>query len=284
MYPSPIFSVFGRDVYLYGLMIAVGLIACLIVLYVYTKKFQMPEKVQDFVYFVAIFGIVFGFLFATLFQAFYDYLENPSRGFVINGSLTVMGGIVGGAVCFLLIYFIGGHFYFKKKNNEHLKWIWEVVRVAPVCITVAHGFGRIGCMFAGCCHGIYLGSDYVFGGIWSYASDTGIWGYYIPTQLYEALFLFALAAVLSVLYFKRYNFTMTVYLISYGVWRIFIEFFRADHRGGVGFFSPSQWQSFLFIAIGIALLIVCKKFLHFPRRKVFPMDEESVGGEAKAKA
>ena len=84
-------------------------------------------------------------------------------------------------------------------------------------------------------------------------------GYYVPTHLYEALFLFALFAVLSVLYFKNYNFTMHVYLIAYGVWRMFIEFFRDDARGAVvlGLY-PSQWTSIIFIILGVALFVFYK--------------------------
>ena len=50
---------------------------------------------------------------------------------------------------------------------------------------------------------------------------------------------------------------MQIYLIAYGVWRIFIEFFRTDERGVIVLgLAPSQWQSFLFIAGGVALLLV----------------------------
>ena len=69
--------------------------------------------------------------------------------------------------------------------------------------------------------------------------------------------LFALTAVLSVCYFKRVNIIMSIYLIAYGFWRIFIEFFRADDVGELvpGTISPSQWQSIVFILAGIALIV-----------------------------
>jgi prolipoprotein diacylglyceryltransferase len=105
----------------------------------------------------------------------------------------------------------------------------------------------------GCCHGAYLGKDYVFGGIWM-ETNKGT-GYFVPTQLYEALFLFALFAVLSVLYFKRCNFTMATYLIAYAVWRMFIEFFRTDERGAIILgLAPSQWQSVVFLVLGVGLI------------------------------
>ena len=64
---------------------------------------------------------------------------------------------------------------------------------------------------------------------------------------------------------------MQVYLIAYGVWRIFIEFFRTDARGAVilGLY-PSQWQSIIFIAGGVAMFLVyiIKKIpLRFPKEE-----------------
>jgi phosphatidylglycerol:prolipoprotein diacylglycerol transferase len=123
---------------------------------------------------------------------------------------------------------------------------------------------------SGCCHGAYLGDEFVFGGIYMHAPDAG-WGYFVPTQLYEALFLFALFGVMTFLYFKKdCNVTMQIYLIAYGVWRIFIEFFRTDDRGAfVLGLAPSQWQSIIFILGGIALLVVfiLKKIPFFLQKK-----------------
>lgn len=259
MFPNPLFEVFGQGVYLYGIFIAIGIIACLGVFYYYTAKKGMPTKVQDFIFFVAIAAIAFGFLIAKFYQAVYDWIDSGLTSFDFYGAgITAMGGFIGGAAVFLSVYFIAGQFIFKgKEKGLHIKEFNKVLLVAPICITIAHAFGRLGCMCAGCCHGAYLGQNYVFGGIWMRAVDTGVWGYYVPTQLYEALFLFALFAVLSVLYFKRCNVTMSIYLIAYGVWRMFIEIFRTDARGGVLLgLTPSQWQSIVFIAGGIALLLI----------------------------
>lgn len=273
MVPNALFKVFGQGVYLYGICIAVGLIACLLIFYSYTKKEGMPEVVQDYVFFVLIGGVAIGFLFAMLFQAFYNYLEDGV--FVFGSGMTVMGGLIGGAGAFLLLYFVIGKYYFRgKKENLHKIHFNTIFRVAPICITVAHAFGRIGCLMSGCCHGEYLGQEYVFGGIWMEGTVNGFskWGYYVPTQLYEALFLFALTAVMSVLYFKRCNILMSIYLMAYGVWRIIIEIFRADERGAVILgLAPSQWQSIVFIVGGIALLVIyiVKKWRIFlPKKEV----------------
>ncbi len=259
MYNKPLFSIFGLDAYPYGILIGLGLVACILVLYFYTQKKGMPETVQDFIFLVAIFAVLLGFLCAKIFQAFYDYLEDGIWDFAHAG-ITVMGGLIGGASAFLLLYFLGGKFYFRKKNiGLHKKHFNTLFLVAPICITIAHAFGRLGCLMAGCCRGKYLGKEYVPGGI--KMNPTGdVVGYYVPTQLYEALFLFALFGVLTYLYFHRCNIIMHIYLIAYGVWRFFIEFLRDDHRGGSvdALFTPSQVTSFIFIGLGIALFVAYK--------------------------
>ncbi|MBP5467003.1 MAG: prolipoprotein diacylglyceryl transferase [Clostridia bacterium] len=260
MLPNPIlsFSLFGKEmnIYMYGVCIAVGILVCLLVFYLYTKKKNMPVKVQDFIFIVAIIAIALGFLFAKLFQAVYDFIETGKFDFYDSG-ITAMGG------------FVGGKFVFKGKDaGLHIKEFNKILLCAPCCIVIAHAFGRIGCLCAGCCHGRFISSEAGHGGIYMNPHD-GAAGYYVPTQLYESLFLFALFAVLSYLYFNRYNITMQVYLIAYGVWRIIIEFFRADARGAVvlGLY-PSQWQSIIFIAGGVAMLLIYifKKIpLRFPK-------------------
>ena len=257
MYNKPLFHIFNRGVYLYGICIAVGIVLCLLVFYTYTKRKKMPAEVQDFTFIVAIIAIALGFLFAKVYQAIYDWIETGFKTFDFYGAgITFMGGVIGGAATFLLVYFLGGKLMFKgAKANLHVKEFNKTFLCAPCCITIAHAFGRIGCLMAGCCSA-YLGSTYVFGGIYMepYGAANG---YYVPTQLYEALFLFALFGVLSLLYFKESNITMSIYLIAYGAWRMFIEFFRADDRGAVvlGLY-PSQWQSVVFIAVGIAILVI----------------------------
>ncbi len=271
MYPHPIFIIFGKEVMLYGVCIAVGIIACLFAFYIFSKKFGMPEKVQDYVFFILIGALVSGFFSAMVFQGFYNWLDG--KPFKIFGAgLTVMGGLIGGAGCFLILYFLIGKFYFRGKDEGlHKKHFNTLFRIAPACICIAHAFGRIGCLMSGCCHGAYLGSEFVFGGLYMQGTN-GVWGYYVPTQLYEALFLFALATVLIISYLKRSNITMSIYLIGYGVWRFFIEFLRTDYRGFNPIFYPSQWLSFVFVLGGIALMLIYRyKKMPF----VLPKEEQN---------
>ncbi len=272
MFPDPIFEIAGRGIYLYGVCIAIGLLCCLIAFFSLSKKMGMPNAVQDYVFFILIGGLASGFFFAMLFQAFYNWIAG--KGFdLFGGGLTVMGGLVGGVGMFLLLYFLIGKFYFRnEKKGWHVKFFNILYRVAPICIVIAHGFGRLGCLSSGCCHGQYLGRNYVFGGIWMYGTvdNVRLWGYYVPTQLYEALFLFTLAVIMTILLFKRCNINMSIYVIAYGVWRFVIEYFRSDYRGAlVPGLTPSQWMSIAFVLVGGVLIVlhVWKKWPIFLKNK-----------------
>lgn len=242
MYPDKILGIFT----LYGLMIGIGIAMCFVVLYVYGKKAKIDNKFLDFVFYNGIASIVVGFFFAFLFQAVLDYIKYPEGGFHFK-NLTVMGGLMGGAACFLIIYFI-----FRKRFKEGS--LLEFLPIAPCCILIAHAFGRIGCFFAGCCYGIETDS-------WLGVQFPGRAHKVLPTQLYESAFLFLMFALCSVLFFKRdYKYNMPLYLVSYGVWRFLIEFLRDDNRGAkILGLQPSQFWSILFVLGGIACFFWFKK-------------------------
>ncbi len=252
MYPHELFL----GIHLYGLFIGIGILVCFLILYYYGKKINISEKSLDFVFYTAIFSIATGFFSAALFQSLYNYIENPEEGFVLGSSITFIGGLIGGVICFLLIYFL-----FKKFVGEKLS---KITIVASCCITIAHAFGRIGCLFAGCCHGTFLGYEQGVGGL--YMKGTNGWGYYLPTQLYESIFLFVLFGILSVITLKyKSKHALSVYLVFYGVFRFIIEFFRADHRGEfLGIISPSQFWSIIMIVAGILLSIF---YIVYPKIK-----------------
>lgn len=233
-------------IHMYGIMIAVGLLLAFIVLFVYGKKIKMEQKLLDFTFYNGIVAIVAGFFFAAVFQGVYNAIAG--KGFSLTGGITFIGGLIGGAACFLVGYFLIG----KKYGN-----ISSITKVVPCSILIAHAFGRIGCLMAGCCHGAYLGDEPVFGGIYMLGTTNG-WGYYVPTQLYEAVFLLVVFAIVTYLVIKKdFNFNLETYLISYGVFRFVIEYLRDDYRGSfLGILSPSQFWSVLMVIAGVALIFI----------------------------
>ena len=241
MLPDKIFGIF----YMYGLMIAVGILACFGVIFYYGKKKKIEEKFIDFIFYNAIASIVVGFGAAALFQATYNYIENPKAGFNLGGGITFIGGLIGGIACFLTVYAI-----FRKRYKTKL---YEVVSMAPCAILIAHAFGRVGCFFAGCCYGKETDS---FLGVKFPDLPNPVHA----TQLYEAAFLFLLFAICFILLMKKdFKHNLSVYLIAYGIFRFCIEFLRDDDRGELfAGISPSQFWSVLMVIAGVGVYFLIR--------------------------
>lgn len=242
MLPDPIFW----KIHMYGVMVAVGILAAFLTLFYCCKKKGIDPKFVDFIFYNSILSVILGFGAAALFQATYDYIENPAAGFKLGNGITFIGGLIGGSAVFLIMYFI-----FRKKYASRLL---DVLSILPVCIVIGHAFGRIGCFFAGCCYG--KATDCFLGVKFPHLAER-----VHPTQLYEAAFLFVLFAITFLLVMKwNFRHNLSVYLICYGIFRFLIEFVRADDRGSlVGGISPSQFWSLLMIVIGVGLFFA----LHF---------------------
>ncbi len=239
MLPDPIFA----TVHMYGVMVAIGILCCFGVLNYYCKLKGIEQKFSDFIFYNGIFAVFAGFGSAALFQAVYDFIEDPSQGFRFNGSITFIGGLIGGTAVFLLVYW----FMRKRYNNKLI----DALDIIPCGILIAHAFGRVGCFFAGCCYGKETDS---FLGVQFPRLPAPVH----PTQLYEAAFLFIMFGVCSYLLLKKdFKYNMSLYLIAYGIFRFCIEFLRGDYRGTLlGFISPSQFWSILMIGLGVGLIFI----------------------------
>lgn len=232
MYTEKIFGLFT----LYGLAIAIGVLCAVLVLFIFAKG-RIKDSFIDFLFYNGVVAIALGFGAATLFQSFYNYLDS---GVWKWGGMTFMGGLIGGVVTFL-----AGYFIFRKRLKGRLV---DIISLLPCCIVIAHAFGRIGCFFAGCCYGkptdSFLGVQFPF-------LDHKVH----PTQLYEAAFLFILFAVMLYIYLKKgFKHNLSLYLLSYGIFRFLIEFIRGDDRGAfVGGISPSQFWALVMIVASVAV-------------------------------
>lgn len=227
----------------YGLMIGIGFICAYLLTEYRAKKRQMNA---DVVFSLFLSSVIFGMLGAKLFYyltIFDEILADPgvimdkTEGFVVYGG--IIGGILGGyAVC-----------RWKKEN------FWKYFDLVAPAIALAQGFGRIGCLLAGCCYGKETDS------VWSITfhhsdfapNDVAL----IPTQIYSSILDFLNFAVLIWIAkkVKKDRIVAGCYLIFYSIGRFFLEFFRGDLiRGSVGVFSTSQFISIFILAAGVLLV------------------------------
>jgi phosphatidylglycerol:prolipoprotein diacylglycerol transferase len=257
MYPYLLPEIFGYTVPLYDLLIAVGIAS---MLFFVSRRFETHDgfsrKQTNKLLLLIAASLLFALLSSFLFDGVFHSIKEGELSF---GTISFLGGLMGGVACLLVLLKV-----VFKADDKSIKTIMNTVIVGVV---LAHGFGRIGCFLAGCCYGIptdsFLGVVFPHGHAHEAFPGISIF----PTQLFEAVFLFALFFVLANL--KRWKGKeLEIYMIAYSVWRILLELIRGDDRGSLlGFITteynvfptPSQYLSLLMIAGGVYLLIRSQK-------------------------
>lgn len=280
MHPQPLFKIGSLGIYPYGLCMAIGIVACFIFLWFTMRYKKFNEDAIDAILVVGIVGTGLGIVSAMLFQSVYNYIATGVFSF--GDSMTFIGGLIGGVISFLAIwwlyvYVIAPRTKIKFLQNNMNAGLCDALPFIPVAVTIAHAFGRLGCFFGGCCYGKVTDAWYGLYCAKTYYPSTGtlITGdKVIPTQLFEMVFLIVLCAVMCLLYFKfKFNYNFAVYSITYGVWRFILEFFRGDDRGTLipgATLYPSQIWCIVMVLFGIGYIFlqmyVLKKFMKHPER------------------
>ena len=247
VYPYELF--WGLD--LYTILIAAGFLAALILFRVLSDRAKISAGVQNLCIVAGLASLVGGYLAAVFTQAIYNAIASGRFSLANDTGATFYGGLLGGIGTFLAVYAIGGRL--RLPEGEAKRQLPRVFNIGICGVILAHAFGRIGCLFAGCCYGQKTHAWY---GIWN--ADLGVKT--VPIQLFEAMFLFALCGFLSWRQLRGKMQNTAFYFILYGVWRFVIEFFRADDRGKtiVPFLSPSQLVAILLVIVGACLLVRAK--------------------------
>lgn len=193
-----------------------------------------------------------------LFNAIFKKTESGDPiGFFDQGGITFLGGLYGGIIGYIISYW----FIFKHERHNIIYYLNIIIPG----LVLAHGLGRVGCFLVGCCTGIEAPSP--FGMVFPFSSDPiAKVNPVLPTNLYEAIFLFILFIILFFVIKKNQT---KIYFVSYGAFRFFLEFLRGDSRGKVPFISwltPSQLLSLIMLSVGILLFIFEDKLTNWLKK------------------
>jgi phosphatidylglycerol:prolipoprotein diacylglycerol transferase len=246
----------------YGLMVAVGLLACYPILASDARRKglnPLADQLASLYLWMLIAGYVGGKLFYVWsspeefeqVKATKGLAATLANGFVFYGSLIF---------CLPTLWW-----WLRRRSLPVLASIDTVIFAAPVML----GLGRVGCFLAGCCHGHRTDLPIAV----TFDEGQGLRGVPIhPAQLYETL---GCAIVFAILWFwarrraRWPGFVTALYLVLYGVERYVVELFRGDVVrgylvGGSGLqpgdppglaLAVSQGISLVAIAVGALWLV-----------------------------
>lgn len=250
---NELFSIGPITIHGYGLMIGIGFIAALLVGLHRARKKGLDG---DFLYSAAIVCLIFGMLGAKLLYILTvldKIIENPSDFLKLSSGFVVYGGIIVGI--------LAGFVYCKIKG-KFFRTYFDLVMPS---ISIAQGFGRLGCFLAGCCYGKETDSWCGITFTNSAFAPNGV--SLIPTQLISSAGNFIIAGALIFIARKQRKpgLIAGLYLVFYGVGRFLVEMLRGDiERGSIGNLSTSQFISIFIVLIGIIYIIYVLKFASVP--------------------
>lgn len=247
-----LFRLFSRPIYGYGTMIAIGILAALALLNSRIKR--NGNYNEDYIYNMSLIAILSGILGGKLLYIITeirDVIENPYLLRNIGSGFVIYGSIIGGAISIF--------FYCKRKKWDVLDTFDLIIPSIPL----AQGFGRIGCLLAGCCYG--KPTKLPIGIVFNNSPFAPSAVHLHPTQIYSSIFDFLLVIFL-VWYDKRKNkkgSTFALYIIIYSIGRIIVEVFRGDPRGEISILSTSQFISVFTLIIGVVIFNIRKSKVNF---------------------
>ncbi len=216
----PILIRFGPlDIHTYGVCVAAGFLTGLWVAGRCAKRWEGidPDLIQNLGVWLVLSGMGGAKLFHIIF-----YWNDVVTGWRADGLRSLREGFVfyGGFICATLTTVV----YSRVKQLPLAK----LLDVLAPGLALGHAIGRLGCFFNGCCFGkpcslpwaVKFPAQHIMAGVPVH-----------PTQLYEVAGNIGIFVGLTLFYrLKRFDGQVWwLYVLSYGVLRFVIEFYRGDY-------------------------------------------------------
>jgi phosphatidylglycerol:prolipoprotein diacylglycerol transferase len=223
----------------YGFSIFCGTLAALLITVRRAKSSNLPLRPLLWVFIIALAGGFAGSKFACWIQ------------FGRLGGAVLYGGLLGGLAVGMAV------------SRRFGLTPLTVADLAAPGMLLAAAFGRLGCLFAGCCYGTVCdgGLSYPAGShAWKHQLAAGLIGPQslsslptVPAPLLEAAALLILFFGASLLDRRSSGRVLAACGISYACWRFAAEFWRGDHSPFWGPLTFSQVISLGVLAVSLVL-------------------------------
>ncbi len=228
-------------VYGYGLMIAIGIFSAYCLAEYRAKKLGLKDELVFGMTIWAVIGGILGGKILYFITILPKILADPSllyqdllEGYVIYGAL------IGGFLAVIL--------YCRRHDMKVLAYL----DLTLPSVALAQGFGRIGCLLAGCCYGRETESAFSITFEHSAYAPNGV--ALIPTQIISSGldYLHFIILLIFVKKWKKKDGQVTgLYFMLYSAGRFILEYFRGDlERGSVGVLSTSQFIAIFMFLMG----------------------------------
>ncbi len=235
----------------YGLMYVIGFLAAYLLLRHQEKARPIglsPDLLQDLIFYLVVglvIGARLGYILFYQYMNLIDYIRHPLEIIAVwHGGMSFHGGLIGTA--------IAAWWFSKRKQFPFLSIADRIIIAAPIGL----GLGRMGNFINGELYG--RTSDLPWAMVFP---DGGPLARH-PSQLYEAI-LEGLVLFLILLWLSKRRmpdgFLLGTFLMGYGVFRFFVEFFREpDLQLGfiLGPFTMGQILCAAMIGIGVCISLI----------------------------
>ncbi len=287
----------------WGVMITLAFAAAAFVVHGRTRRVGIDPDKMVWLYVIAIVGGLAGarllhFTMATPKEFFADpmvFFRFWQGGFAFYGGVIVAG--------------VAGVIYGMARGVD----AWKMSDAVMPAVLLGLALGRVGCFFAGCCHGAayalpadavaLLPDDFSGGQLWFIPrapfllelTHDGV-GHndvvVMATQLYEVVASLLMFGIGSwVWHHRRYDGQVVgVCMIMYALWRPFNESLRGDTVRGTQYleFLPAEWPvhttsqvvSIPVLVIGLLILLLRIRSGLRPEKPFEPPHEEVIAGSA----
>lgn len=258
------FTVFGQDIYWYGIFIGLGVIlGVLLALHEAKRTGQKPDAYLDFIIYAMIIAIIGARLYYVIFSWDF-YSQHPEKIFAIReGGLAIYGGIIGGVLTAIV------YSHLKKKS------FWVMADTMAPSLILGQMLGRWGNFFnkeafGGFTDNLFAmryqlsqvrASDVTPDILQNLVTVNGVDYIQVhPTFLYESMWSLCVFIILLILQRKKkFNGQVcATYFFGYALGRVWIEGLRTDQLC-IGNVPVSQALSAVLIIASVVLYVYCKK-------------------------